>query len=641
MKQYFLAAFFSLMATHCWAITIPGMANGGSVQAGDIAPVVRGGLNNFRVTLSTAASKAASDPTKGSVASVSGPTTVGHIATFSDINGTVQDGGAVPGGISITTPITAIGGSSGRTLPDRFADVYNAADYGVVCDGTQLTDVNIANGGTLLTSASVPFTAANVGATIDVEDTNLTVLLHTTIASLNTTVTPTGANLATPWTGGFDLTSRTGRATFYKTVNNITGVLNALSVNDALGHNTKGFKLKFRGVCVTGAITQPRLSMLACSDGPQSCTLYLVNRANASLVTSENFAALTGTGLNYGPTGTFNGRTSDTRVPTHMGLEDIHLDCNRLGQTAGNCADYYSAAMLIKGTVLMDEAYQDCFNSEMSDASAWSLTDWKSYEEGLVETLKTRNCGRYGWRDRGNKDMAIGTFIDAESKSTGFRSEISAGYYAGTIDSANLMHGYAEADHTALYFGAPANISLAYADYANMEINTTAFSVQHINTTACGFGGVTCIKVDNGTTNVSISGADIEFYPGVSNVIGLDIEGQIGMYANIIASGIGPGTNATGIKIGNSFNTFTGLQIHNMTSAGDTCIYLGGGLNVISGVMFSCYNFIDPTGDGGQNFVDLAMYKGGGVNYKTAYGFQASDYLRISHDDGTFVTQAH
>ena len=47
------------------------------------------------LALGTAAYKAASDNTKTNVSSVSGATTVGHVATFADTAGTVQDGGAI------------------------------------------------------------------------------------------------------------------------------------------------------------------------------------------------------------------------------------------------------------------------------------------------------------------------------------------------------------------------------------------------------------------------------------------------------------------------------------------------------------------------------------------------------------------
>lgn len=50
----------------------------------------------------TAGKKAASDNTKANVASVSGSTSVGHIATFADTAGTVQDGGAAAAAPSIS-----------------------------------------------------------------------------------------------------------------------------------------------------------------------------------------------------------------------------------------------------------------------------------------------------------------------------------------------------------------------------------------------------------------------------------------------------------------------------------------------------------------------------------------------------------
>ncbi len=537
-----------------------------------------------------------------------------------------------------TSTITATGGTLARSLPDHFADGYNAADFGVSCDGIQLADVNLATGANSVSSASYSFGSQWVGATAVVRDANDTAILNTTVSS----VAGGNAILAANWTAGA-LTNRTGRITLYFTDNTTTinNALTALKVPDANGANTRGFKLLLpNGVCASGAITQPRLSVLACSGGPQACTLFEKSGTNADFIKSENFDALTGTGLNYGPTGTYNGRNSDARVPTHVGLENIHLDCNKLGQTSGRCVAWYGAGMMIRGMVLLDGAKSDCFYSEFSDASAWSLTDWKSYEEGYVETLKTRNCGRYGWLDRGNKDMTIGTFIDAESASTGFRNEISSGYYAGTIDSANLIHGYAETDHTSIYLGAPANISLAYPDYANLEINSPGVSINHVNTTACGFGGLDCIKVDSGAYGTVINGADIEFLSGITNVTGLNIAGQQGTYNGIGVSGITPGANVTGIKLANSFNLVQ-AQVHNLSSSGDTCISLGGSNNHVVATGFSCYTFIDPTPDGGQNFVEFSMYKAAGTNYTSGYGFQASDYVRISKDDGTSISQNH
>ena len=165
-------------------------------------------------------------------------------------------------------------------------------------------------------------------------DTNDTVILNTTIAS----VSGNNAILANAWPNS-SLTNNTARITFYKTDNTskIAAAISDITAPnlDSNGHNTKGFELMFpNGVCATGAITQPRLSILACTGGAD-VELFEKSGTNADFITSENFAALTGGGLNYGPTGTYNGRRPHPRVPSWYGLQDMHLDCNKLGQTSG------------------------------------------------------------------------------------------------------------------------------------------------------------------------------------------------------------------------------------------------------------------------------------------------------------------
>jgi hypothetical protein len=56
------------------------------------------------VTVGTAAAKAASDSSKDTLASVDGATTPGHLAVFSDAEGTVEDGG-IPGGVIVNAPL--------------------------------------------------------------------------------------------------------------------------------------------------------------------------------------------------------------------------------------------------------------------------------------------------------------------------------------------------------------------------------------------------------------------------------------------------------------------------------------------------------------------------------------------------------
>jgi hypothetical protein len=86
--------------------TISQLTDGGTVQTTDQIPVTRSGSNR-RVAIGSAGTKAASDATKDKVASVDGSTTPGHMAVFSDDDGTVEDGGlpsAIITGATLITP---------------------------------------------------------------------------------------------------------------------------------------------------------------------------------------------------------------------------------------------------------------------------------------------------------------------------------------------------------------------------------------------------------------------------------------------------------------------------------------------------------------------------------------------------------
>ncbi|WP_020471468.1 hypothetical protein [Zavarzinella formosa] len=74
--------------------TILELDPGGLIQSGDQIPASRDGAD-VRVVVNTAGTKAASDDDKDALASVNGTTQIGHVAVFSDTEGTIEDGGAI------------------------------------------------------------------------------------------------------------------------------------------------------------------------------------------------------------------------------------------------------------------------------------------------------------------------------------------------------------------------------------------------------------------------------------------------------------------------------------------------------------------------------------------------------------------
>ena len=98
----------------------------GTIETGDTIVGLRADTN-VQFAAGSAASLAASDPSKTNVASVDGITTSGHVAIFSDTNGTIEDGGALPGASPWTAgggTDSAIGGDGTATAAGNFAIAY-------------------------------------------------------------------------------------------------------------------------------------------------------------------------------------------------------------------------------------------------------------------------------------------------------------------------------------------------------------------------------------------------------------------------------------------------------------------------------------------------------------------------------------
>lgn len=529
-----------------------------------------------------------------------------------------------------TPPIATTGASTiSRQLADHFSDVKNATDWGVKCDGVALADINISNGAAVLSSISYHFTSADVGKNIVVSSSNETQGLSTTILS----VASNNATLAANWTGT-TISGNNGRATFY-TTDNTTPLQNAINNSATLntsGYNQTGFKLMIpNGVCATGPITIPRLSILQCVGGPNACELFLKSGSNADLIKSEGFSSLTGTGANYG---------ANPAVPSWYGLQDMHIDGNKIGQSSGRCYSGYGNMQMMLGQVLIENCHDDCIYTEASDGFAYSATDWKSQEEGVFDHVKTRNCGSYGWQDRGPHDKTIIDFIDAESASTGYRSEASNGLYTGSAHI-HKMHTYTETDGTGMYFGASVSAEELYPDFANLEFVASGPKVDSIITTSCGTNNLDCVIIDNTSTFFNIGYTNISFASGATGVSGIHIKsggGGAGTIGPVVGSNINPSGAVTLLKNEASFIVMHDLLLSDVTATNSTCLYLGGSFNVVTGTGFSCYNFIDMTGSGGNQSVMMSYFKAGGTNFVANGGFGVNDTAFISNDAGTGIS---
>jgi len=133
-------------------------------QGGTSATTAPAALANLGV--GSAGTRAASNPADPNVASVLFPITVGHLAVFADTQGTVQDGGPIPGGVVTAgtwTPALQFGGASTGITYSSQLGTYTAISREVICRFRMvLTSVGSSTG--VATIAGLPFTS-NIDAT--------------------------------------------------------------------------------------------------------------------------------------------------------------------------------------------------------------------------------------------------------------------------------------------------------------------------------------------------------------------------------------------------------------------------------------------------------------------------------------------
>lgn len=498
-----------------------------------------------------------------------------------------------PGGIAVdlsSSTVTATAGTVARTLADHLSNSYDVRNYGAKCDGRELTDVTATSGSPDITSASYSFTADDVGSYVDITSLFSGIVIATSQIISVSAGTATMADNAL-----FNGANR--RLVMYKT-DDTTAINNAITAVSA-----KGGRLKFpSGYCAASAITLKRLVILK-GEGRHSTVLYQIRGSNTTLVKSENFDALTGTGLNYGPNGTSNGILSDSRVPSWFGLEDIAIDGNRSRQTSGSCAKWYGNAQISYRAL-----YMHCFEygrwTEASGGYAYIQYDWKASEEGYFYDDFIRDIGKDAWVHRGPHDSSVGKFLAYGWGHSG------TGYYAIRNEGAGLLyngsshwddiHAYTSAggDFKNFYLGAGGDFRFIYTDFGSTDIPSSDTKINTIYALQCGVGGSSpCINITGGRNVIDQIGFSW-FSNGTlaSNLIGINLSQNAtgNTIKRITGSGV-PSTSANNTLIKNrgSFNKIGGY-LSNMRGTNNICADLGGS-----------YNDYEFTGDDCATFVKL------------------------------------
>lgn len=146
--------------------------------------------STLQLVLGTAASKAASDNTKSTVASISGAILANHIAQFADTAGTIQDGGVLGNAASKTVSnvsLATVASVSGATVANHLP-FFNDTTGTIVDSGTRVTAGNFSFAGGA-TSVDIPVAVVTSSSVVIANKTS------TTNASYVNFVFPSSGNI--------------------------------------------------------------------------------------------------------------------------------------------------------------------------------------------------------------------------------------------------------------------------------------------------------------------------------------------------------------------------------------------------------------------------------------------------------------
>ena len=302
--------------------------------------------------------------------------------------------------------------------------------------------------------------------------------------------------------------------------------------------------------------------------GAHATELFLLPGSNCDMIKSENFDDVTLTRYT----------TSNSLVPSWMGLKNMRLNGNRDNNTSGRGIALYGPRLNFDELLVMYCA-QDGIYSEYSDA--FGSSDWEGQEEGRIGAVISRNNGGKGWHYRGPHNTVANNIICAYNDDWGFYNETLAGSYDGNITSLENLHTYANANGAGdkgSYFGSVTSIGYLIIDGDYCEIAATGCQVSKIKGIFLGqsnsgliiSGSRTNIGEMNMSMHSTASGQTAVVITGSDNKIGE-------LYATSeAASGLNDGLNISGFT--NAVNSLT-------TGACRNGLVISGGGNRVKGTL--------------------------------------------------------
>lgn len=352
-------------------------------------------------------------------------------------------------------------------------------------------------------------------------------------------------------------------------------------------------EVRFSGTLLASQITLKRFVVLS-GDGVGTSELKQISGSNKDFVISENFAALTGTGLSV---------SGDSRVPSFFGLANCRVNGNKAGNSSGRGIAWYGAAQITRGIVLVYGTAGNGIFTEYTTASGSS--SWQGQEEGQFDNMITRDCGGIGWDFNGPHNSRINSIESGFNGSWGFQNRTTATSDGG-IDYIGLLHTYANgsasapAADTGSSIGEICRIGALISDGDNVAISASSCLISEYR----GF------NVGGQLDGLTISGNNNTV--GIANLqVWASSTGKRAVYLTGLRNKIGAVTITTanaandGIVIDGAENQVAGIHVQGFSGAGQFGVNLNASSCRIVGEISACATGFNYTAANQNNRVDL------------------------------------